>query len=190
MNNSQSSTSRLTFMAVMLAITIVFVMVTAIPNFSISMAVAMFLPTLLTAMVLGVKEGMIMGALAGLVTLARALFMPLSPFDYFFINPLVSVLPRMFIGLTAGLVFRLIKDVLKAPGTLAAAIGGAVGMITNTVLVVGMLFLVHGQNMVDAMGAGFFVTLGVLFASNGLIEMITAAILMPIIYNVYVRYRK
>ncbi|QSX07416.1 ECF transporter S component [Alkalibacter rhizosphaerae] len=190
MNKRQSDTGKLTFMAVMLAITIVFVMVTAIPNFSISMAVAMFLPTLLTAMVLGIKEGMIMGALAGAITLARALFMPLSPFDYFFINPLVSVLPRMFIGLAAGSVFRLIKNTMKAPGTVAAAVGGAIGMLTNTILVIGMLFVVHGQNMVDAMGAGFFATLGVLFASNGLIEMITAAVLMPILYNVYTRYKK
>lgn len=190
MNQTRSNTGKLTFMAVMLAITIVFVMATAIPNFSISMAVAMFLPTLLTAMVLGVKEGMIMGALAGAVTLARALFMPLSPFDYFFINPLVSVLPRMFIGLTAGLSFSLLKNTFKAPATIAAAVSGALGMVTNTVLVIGMLFAVHGQNMVEAMGAGFFVTLGVLFASNGLIEMITAAVLMPLLYNVYVKYRK
>ena len=40
MNQTRSNSGKLTFMAVMLAITIVFVMVTAIPNFSISMAVA------------------------------------------------------------------------------------------------------------------------------------------------------
>ncbi|MBF7096914.1 ECF transporter S component [Alkalibacter mobilis] len=188
--NDFNKTGRLTFMAVMLAMTIVFVMVTAIPNFSISMAVAMFLPTLLTAMVLGVKDGMIMGALAGIVTMARAYFMPLSPFDYFFMNPLVSVLPRMFIGMSAGLVFVLFKEKIKLGATVSAAVAGAAGMLTNTVLVIGMLFLVNGQKMVDAMGAGFFTVLGTLFLSNGLIEMITAAILMPIIYNVYVKYKK
>jgi uncharacterized membrane protein len=186
-----SSTGRLTFMAIMLAMTIVFVMATVIPNFAVSMAVAMFLPTILTGIVLGAKEGMVMGALAGALTLFRALFLPLSPFDYFFINPLVSVFPRIFIGVAATVAFYLFNVKLKVPEIISASISGAFAMFTNTVLVVTMLYVVHGQNMIDAMGGmGLVTALGVLFASNGLIEMISAALIVPILYRVFIQYSR
>jgi len=96
--NRNNKTGKLTFMGVMLALTITFVAVTAIPTASASMALLIFLPTIITSIIQGPKSGAVMGAMAGFATLLRALLAPASPLDYLFLNPLVAVLPRIFIG--------------------------------------------------------------------------------------------
>ncbi|MPW27177.1 ECF transporter S component [Alkalibaculum sp. M08DMB] len=190
MNKNINKTTRLTFMGVMLALTVIFVFATVLPSFAVSIALVLFLPTLLTGIIYGPTSGAIMGACAGAATLLRALFFPLSPFDYFFINPLVSVLPRIFIGVVAYYVFALLRDKLKANHIISVAIGASMGTLTNTVLVVGMLYLVNGEIMVEAMGMGFIVGLGTLFLANGIIEIVATAIVVPIVYETYTRYLK
>ncbi|MFZ7131002.1 MAG: ECF transporter S component [Eubacteriales bacterium] len=183
-------TSKLTFMGVMLALTILFVVATVIPNLAISIAVVIFLPTILTGIVLGPVSGGFIGFCAGLATLLRALLLPMSPFDVFFINPLVSILPRIFIGIVAYYSFILVQKVIHN-NIISSSIAGGVGMITNTFLVVGMLYIVFGQTMVDAMeGMAFLSALGFLFTTNGVIEMITAIIIVPVVYGAYLRYSK
>jgi uncharacterized membrane protein len=186
-----SDVSKLTFMGVMLGLTVIFVFATAIPGPVASLAVVFFLPTIVTGIVLGPKAGGLMGLAAGIITLIRALVLPLSAFDYFFINPLVSVLPRIFIGIAAFWIYYLLKEKIGLPVGLAASFGGAAGAITNTILVVGMLYLVNGQVMVETMGgATFFVALAAIFASNGIIEVISAMILTPMVVGVFYRYQQ
>ncbi|HCX65801.1 MAG TPA: hypothetical protein DHN33_11400 [Eubacteriaceae bacterium] len=191
MNNNFTKTNKLTIMAVMFALTVVFVLVTAIPNFAVSIAVAIFLPTIFTGILLGPGAGAAMGGLAGLTTMLRAIFMPLSPSDSLFRNPLVSILPRILIGLAAYMVFRLIAKDSDQSKIVASGFAGAIGMLTNTIFVVGMLYVVYGQTMVEAMGGlGFVSALGVLFTSNGIVEMVVAAVITPILMRAYLSYRK
>ena len=84
MNNTNLKTRKLTFLGVMLSLTIVFVALTVIPTTSASMALLIFLPTIITSIIYGPKTGALMGALSGTVTLLRALFYPASPLDYLF----------------------------------------------------------------------------------------------------------
>lgn len=187
---NNNKTSKLTFMGVMLALTIVFVLVTALPNISFSMAVVMFIPTILTGIVYGPLSGAIMGGCAGLATLLRALLMPLVPTDAFFINPLVSIVPRIFIGIAAAYTFFLLNKKLKVSSIISSAIAAGIATLVNTLLVVGALYLVFGQTMVDTMGMGFMAALVVLFTSNGIVEVIASVIIVPIIYSAYLRYAK
>ena len=62
--NRNSKTGKLTFMGVMLALTIVFVALTAIPTTSASMALLIFLPTIVTSIIKGPNSGAVMGAFA------------------------------------------------------------------------------------------------------------------------------
>src|SRR5665648_56351 len=143
MNEILKNTHKLTFLGVMLALTITFVAITAIPTASASMALFIFIPTIVTGIILGPKAGALMGFFAGITTLLRALLAPLSPFDYFFINPLVSVLPRIFIGVVSAYVYRILNKILKkfSQGEkLSILIAGASGAITNTALVMTMLY--------------------------------------------------
>lgn len=190
MERVMNKTNRLTFMGIMLALTIVFVLATTLPNFAVSIAVVIFLPTVLTGIVYGPVSGAIMGACAGMATLLRALLLPLSPFDYFFINPMVSVLPRIFIGVAAYYAFVLLHKRFKANAVISSAFAAGIGAITNTLLVVGALYIVNGQTMVEAMGMGFAAALFTLFTTNGVVEIGAAVIIMPIIYGAYSRYLK
>jgi hypothetical protein len=89
-----------------------------------------------------VLEGPIVGAVVGLIfgvfSMIRAAVAPNSPLDPAFTNPLISVLPRLFIGPVAWLVWKALKR-WTAVGLVAA---GVAGSVTNTVLVLSMIALV------------------------------------------------
>jgi uncharacterized membrane protein len=113
MKDILNNTRKLTFLGVMLALTIAFVAITALPTASASMALLIFIPTIVTSIVMGPKAGALMGFCAGVTTLLRGLLAPLSPFDLFFINPLVSVLPRIFIGVVPYYIYKLLNALFK-----------------------------------------------------------------------------
>src|SRR5660397_99230 len=140
-----SETRKLTFLGVMLALTIVFVAVTAIPTASATMALLIFIPTIITSIAVGPKAGALMGFLAGATTMLRAIIAPLNPFDVLFINPLVSILPRIFIGITPFLIYKIIKGLTKneTSDKFAILLAGATGAITNTALVMTMLYIIY-----------------------------------------------
>src|SRR6056297_865099 len=189
MNSIFSETRKLTFLGVMLGLTIVFVALTAVPTASATMAFLIFIPTIVTSIVMGPKAGALMGFLAGATTMLRAILAPLSPFDVFFINPLISILPRIFIGIVPFLIYKLIKGLVKneAGDKFAIIIAGATGAITNTALVMTMLYIIYAQQVVDMIGVGFKVFLISIITTNALIEAVVAAILtLPAV----IAYRK
>ena len=114
--NINNKTRKLTFLGVMLSLTIVFVMITAIPGPTATVAMFIFIPTIITSIVYGPKLGALMGFLSGLITLIRAYVAPLNPFDYFFQNPLVAILPRIFIGITPYFVYKGFKKLFTFRG--------------------------------------------------------------------------
>ncbi len=189
--NKKNETSKLTFMGVMLALTIVFILITMVPNpTSLNIAVLLFLPTILTGVIYGTRSGAILGLCAGIASLLRALLMPNSPLDPFMINPLISVVPRICIGLVAAFVFTTLHRKLKINKTVSSSVAAGLAMLTNTLLVIGSLYLLYGQNVYEIVGGGFIAFLGAIFLSNGLVEVVAAAIIIPIIYSAYARYNK
>ena len=80
----------------------------------------------------GVLEGPAVGLLVGAVF---GLFSLLNAHSPIFADPLVSVLPRLFIGLVAYLAFISLKRISLYLAWIAA---GFLGTLTNTVLVLGM----------------------------------------------------
>ena len=139
---------------------------------------------IVAAIVLGTKDGMFIGLVWGIFTMIRAFNSPTTPLDIaVFTNPIISVVPRVLVGLVAGLLFTIIYK--KTKKVVAASIVAAIfGTITNTVLVLtlmGTLYtgLVATTYGVDA--SALFVTLGGIAVTNGISEVITAAILTPIL---------
>lgn len=99
-----------------------------VPNVS-GRATIMHIPAIIGA----VLEGPVVGVLAGGIF---GIFSMLQDTTGLFTNPLVSVVPRLLIGLTSWLAYRALA---KTNIDLAAAVAGIVGTLTNTILVVGML---------------------------------------------------
>jgi uncharacterized membrane protein len=61
----------------------------------------MHVPVIIGAVLEGAMVGTIIGALFGIFSLIWAFIAPTGPGDLYFQNPLVSILPRLFIGLAA-----------------------------------------------------------------------------------------
>jgi uncharacterized membrane protein len=186
------STRNLTILGVMIGLSIIFVFATVIPAFAASMAIVMFLPTILTGIILGPKAGWLMGTIAGILTLLRALTLPMSPLDPLFINPLVSVLPRMFIGLAAYYLFALVtKKGANTPRiAIGSAVAGAGAMITNTALVMTGLDIFYAQKITETFGVAFKTLLIAVISSNAIIEAVSGAVLTMAITTVYFGVKK
>jgi uncharacterized membrane protein len=181
------NTRNLTFLGVMFGLTLLFVFATMIPSFSASMAIVMFLPTILTGIIKGPKAGWLMGTLAGLLTLLRALIAPASVLDPLFINPLVSILPRMFIGVVAYWIYALITKKGKKITRVAigSAAAGAAAMITNTTLVMSALYIFYAQKITEMLGMQFKVLLLAIISSSAIIEAVSGALLTMAVVIIY-----
>lgn len=101
-----------------------------VPNIS-GNATIMHVP----AIIGGVMEGPIVGLLIGGIF---GLFSMLQATVPFFADPRVSVIPRLFIGVTAYFSYAFTK---KFNEYLALVVAGVVGTLTNTILVVGALII-------------------------------------------------
>ncbi len=192
--NRNTKTSKLTFLGVMLALTIVFVAMTAIPTTSASMALLIFLPTIITSIIHGPKSGALMGFLAGSATLVRALVAPASPLDYLFLNPLVAILPRIFIGVVPYYVFKLFIKLIKSK-SVSLLIAGVSGALTNTALVILMLYVVYNEEIVKmstefGIGTTFSAFAIFIISTSALIESSAAGIGTAAVVNVYDRINR
>ena len=67
-------------------------------------------PVILGAVLEGPVVGLVIGFLFGLSSLLWAYWAPTGPTDLYFRNPLLSVVPRLFIGPVAYLVYRLVRS--------------------------------------------------------------------------------
>lgn len=184
--NTKSKTYRLVIRAILTALIILQTMVPFLGFIPIGITslTIIHITVIVAAIVLGTKDGMFIGLVWGVFTMIRAFTSPTTPLDIaVFTNPIISVVPRVLVGLVAGLLFTIIYK--KTKKVVAASIVAAIfGTITNTVLVLtlmGTLYtgLVANTYGVDA--SALFVTLGGIAITNGISEVITAAILTPIL---------
>jgi len=136
-----------------------------IPWFTGIALTVMAVPVIIGAILEGPVVGLIIGLLFGLFSLLQASIAPTGPGDVVFTNPLISVLPRLFIGPVAWLVYRSIGRMNEIVGLAAA---GVAGSLTNTVLVLAMF---------GVLGLAPWAALGVVAATNGLPEAAAAALI-------------
>lgn len=140
---------------------------------------------IIAAIVMGPVDGAIVGGTWGFLTWVRAFVAPSSPIaPLIFTNPLVAILPRLMIGLVAGYLYRGISHWprLNRVAMVTAAIAGS---ITNTVFVLGMVYLFYRTPAVaHAYGvdvAHLLPALETIMATNGLAELVLAAVVVPLV---------
>lgn len=137
--------------AVFSALSIVFAVTSLgyIPWFGGISITIMHIPVILAAILEGPIAGTIVGLVFGLTSLLKAASAPTGPVDILFVNPLVSVLPRLCIGVVAWLMFAVFKGKLKPLAVICSAFAGTA---TNTVLVLTMLGLTSASRLAGAIG--------------------------------------
>lgn len=142
-------------------------------------ATIIHIPVIVGAIVLGWQFGAIIGGMMGIFCLLRALVMPALPTDVLFLNPVVSVIPRICIGLVAALVFAGLMKVFKKKSAVpfAAGVAAVAGTLTNTILVLGTLVLFYGQTIQVSLNKAIPFIIGSIFAVNGAIEILSAVVI-------------
>ena len=207
MNKSTDRNRKLVMAAMLGAITVVLILTPlGLIPLGVINATTMHIPVIIAA----IAEGPIVGALVGLIfgvsSLLNAILRNASPVAFVFYNPLISVVPRVLIGITSyysytamkkledknlrnltkvlwGLVsiflaFLLYKNITGDGSTLnitfvvillllclgflvysfkssekdfPIAIGAFVGSMTNTILVLGGIYLIYAKRYVEAL---------------------------------------
>ncbi|HNP88080.1 MAG TPA: ECF transporter S component [Kouleothrix sp.] len=145
-----------------------------VPNLS-GNATIMHIPAIIGAVLEGPIVGILAGGIFGVFSMIQG--------GGFFANPLISVVPRLLIGLTSWLAYRSLKPV---NGDLAAAVAGIVGTLTNTILVVGaiILFAFGDVQQAAAQAGAPNLTVGAFVASiipQAIAEIVIAAVLTPLV---------
>lgn len=139
---------------------------------------------IVAAFVLGPVDGALVGGVWGTITFIRAFVWPTSPLaTIVFVNPLIAILPRVMIGLVAGSIFKLLQP--KVRHTVTAMIPAAIlGSLTNTLLVLGQIFLFYqskSQMLYQIDTKALLPYLLAVIGTNGIPEAIAAAIIAPMI---------
>ncbi len=102
-------------------------------------ATIMHVPVIIGAILEGPVVGCMVGLIFGIFSIIQSITAP-TPVSFVFLNPIVSVLPRVLIALTSYYTYKAIKTNFKVFNMSVAA---AIGSLTNTCGVLGMIYLIY-----------------------------------------------
>ena len=136
----------------------------------------MHVPVIIAAVLEGPIVGAGVGLIFGIFSMIQAAIAPSSPSDVWFTNPILAVLPRLFIGPVAYLVWKILKK-MPVVGLIAAGIAGS---LTNTILVLGVIGI---------MGLVPWAVLGGIVVANGLLEAGASALITLVVVAAWRRIR-
>lgn len=174
----------------------------------VTRATIIHVPVIIGSIVLGPKMGAVLGGVFGLTSLISNTLAPTVTsfvFTPFFEgaglggNPLSLVIcfvPRILVGVVPYFVYKgVIKLLNKMKGkeTVSLITAGICGAMTNTILVMGMIYLFFGESYAKAKEISYDALLGVILGVigvNGVLEAITAAVLTCVICKVLFKIKK
>lgn len=134
------------------------------------------IPTIVAALVLGLKQGIMVSLSFALTSMFIAIISPTSVLDPFFANPLISVLPRVLIPVTTYYVSRLFKKDSKV-GIMVSTL---LGNLTNTFGVYTMLYLIYAQAILEQSGnSAVSLIIGAISTSTLIKSVIVVLIVTP-----------
>lgn len=147
-------------------------------------ATIMHVPVIIGAVIEGPVVGAAVGLIFGLTSLFKAFTEPTIT-SFCFMNPIISVLPRVIMGFASYYIFTGIFKSSKNK-KISAMITGFLASLINTVGVLGLIYLIYGQRYVEAIGqigspAKIITAIAV---TNGLPEAILAGVIVSSVVTV------
>lgn len=148
------------------------------------------IPVIIAGIVLGKKSGAIIGLMFGLSSLINNTINPtvvsfvFSPFiSGNIMSAVVAIVPRIMIGWIAGFIYfefkkKNIHDIVNM------SISAFIGSLTNTVLVLGGIYILFGSSYANALGKSFQELLPyfvVMVATQGVVEAVVGSIIAVIV---------
>ena len=194
MNTQKNKTNRIAILGILSAFIIVQTFVPFLGNIPIPPLnpTIIHITVIVAAFVLSTKDGMLVGLVWGLARMVKAYTLPASPLDLLlWTNPVIAVVPRVMVGLVAGLVFHaFLKRKQEKVGMVTAAV---LGSLTNTVLVLGFIALFYGNEYATALNvdpSNLLKVLAGIVATNGIGEAVAAGLIAPFIATALMKVRR
>lgn len=138
---------------------------------------------IVSAILMGPKFGGIVGFSWGFITFIRAYWWPTSPLAAIvLVNPIISIVPRMLIGIIIGFLYLKLKDKYKSK--ILLPVMGILGSLVNTIIFLSLIYVFYRNQSfqlyhIDNSSMLPFL-LGVA-GTNGLIEMLVSGLVVPLI---------
>ena len=151
-------------------------------------ATIMHIPVIIGAIIEGPVVGAIIGLIFGLTSLWNAITQPvlLSPLFY---NPLVSVLPRILIGIVAYYVYQGVYKVSKKVYA-SGFIAGIIGSLANTAGVLGMIYILYADKylaLIEQQGSSAARLLFGVVLTSGVPEALVAGLIVSAVSVALIR---
>lgn len=149
-----------------------------IPPFALTI---MHVPVAVGAMTLGFWYGVYFGGLFGLTSMWHAARSGL-PSAFLFLDVRVAILPRLIVPMAAYGIYRLLDRLLSGKKRMiSGAAGGIAASLTNTVLVLGAIFVFYATQAAALFGAeepnGLLLALLAVAGTSGLVEAAVAGMI-------------
>lgn len=179
------NTKRLTMMAIATAILLIQNFVPFLGNLPLPPLnpTIIHITVIVFTFLLGTRDGMIIGAIWGIIRMIRAFAMPASPLDpLIWTNPMIAVLPRLLIGLTVGMSYQWLQK--RWTSTHNLRISAFLGSLTNTVFVMLFIYVFFTEDIAYLMNIqmdNIVYGLLAIVVTSGIPEAIIAAIIAPIV---------
>ena len=194
MNTQKNKTYRIAILGILSAFIIVQTFVPFLGNIPIPPLnpTIIHITVIVAAFVLSTKDGMLVGLVWGFARMVKAYTLPASPLDLLlWTNPVIAVVPRVMVGLVAGLIFHaFLKRKQEKVGMVTAAV---LGSLTNTVLVLGFIALFYGNEYATALNvdpSNLLKVLAGIVATNGIGEAVAAGLIAPFIATALMKVRR
>lgn len=151
----------------------------------------MHIPVIIAAVTMGKKAGMCMGLVFGICSVVNATFQPnLTSFCFTpFIeiggvhgnwgSLIIAIVPRIAIGYVSAVVYEFFSKKMKNK-SMPFFLAGIAGALTNTVLVLSLIYIIFGPAYAQAIGISYdvlIISLLTVVATNGIFEAVFGAFL-------------
>ncbi len=148
------------------------------------------IPVIIAAILEGPIVGGLVGLIFGLTSLIQHLTAP-KPISFIFWNPMISVFPRVMIGVLSYFFFVLVLKATKKE-RITYMLTGAFGTFVNTFLVLGGAYVFYAKDLVEKfqLSDGASVFLFGIAAKNGIPEMIFSALITLSVVSAVKKIRK
>lgn len=179
----ENKTKQLTRLSLLIAVLVIQTFVPGIGYIPIGpiQATIIHITVIVGACLFGRKTGFVLGLSWGVLRMIKAMLMP-DILSVVFINPLVSVLPRLLVGWISGIVADFLGRYFSTK--VSYTLTGVIGSIVNTITVLTAIYFFAGESYANALGipeTALMATFIAAMGSNGVLEAVVSGILTPLL---------
>lgn len=184
--SNKNQTKTLAYNAIIIAITVLvgvipqigFIQIPGIPAITI-----MHIPVIIAATALGFYSGILASLTFGVTSMLVAMTRGLG-FDILFMNPVVSILPRLAFGIFAGILFSLLKST-KMNDNLKVGVTAFVSSLFHSLVTLVIMYFVMGFSdigeFLEFYRAGLWFVLSISFVGAFLEAVAAVLISIPVV---------